>query len=30
MKAMLTERDKRIEELTAELDWLRKLRTARP
>ena len=30
VKAMLTERDKRIEELTAELDRLRKLRTARP
>jgi len=30
VKAMLTERDKRIEELTAELDRLRKVRTLRP
>jgi uncharacterized protein len=30
VKAMLTERDKRIEELTAELDRVRKVRTARP
>jgi predicted pyridoxine 5'-phosphate oxidase superfamily flavin-nucleotide-binding protein len=30
VKAMLTERDKRIEELTAELNRLRNLRTARP